>query len=71
MFKTFLTAVGAMLYERVFKAYKTTLLAMALATADVVVTQLNLLALPGWAHGLVAIVATVLTFYKKAAPATT
>jgi hypothetical protein len=66
----FLSALGSALYERVFKAYKTTLLAMALTAADVLVTQLDLAAIPQWAHAVVGVVAAVLALYrgKQAAP---
>jgi hypothetical protein len=60
MLKSILSA----LYERVFKAYKTTLLGMALVAADVIVAQLQTAPLPNWVHAVVGVVAAVLTLYK-------
>ena len=66
MFKLIL----AELWARVFVAYKSTLLSIALVAADVVLHQLELAPLPPWAHYLVGLAATILALYKpKAAPA--
>lgn len=69
----FLSGLGSALRERVLKAYKSTLIGLALAVADVVITQLDLAALPTWAHAIVGVASSVLLFYrgKVQAPALT
>ncbi len=66
MIRTILVA----LYERVFKAYKSTLLGMVLVAGTVVVETLQAEALPTWARTVVGIAATLLALYrgKQAAP---
>jgi hypothetical protein len=65
-----LKSIASSLYERVIKAYKSTLLAIALVGATVVVEQLEAAPLPTWAKSLVGIVAAILALYKgkQAAP---
>lgn len=65
MFKSILSS----LYERVFKAYKTTIVAAGLVAATVIVEQLQAATLPTWAKGIVGVVAAILTFYKGTQPA--
>jgi hypothetical protein len=65
MFKSILSS----LYERVVKAYKSTLLAIGLVAATVIVEQLQAAALPVWAKSIVGVAAAILTFYKGKQPA--
>jgi hypothetical protein len=64
-----LKAIAGSLYDRVFVAYKSTLIGLGLVAADVVVSNLQTAALPQWAHALVGVVAAVLTLYKGKASA--
>ena len=65
----FVKALGVALWERVAVAHKSTFLGIVLVAADVLVTQLQVAALPQWAHALVGVAATVLALYRgKAAP---
>lgn len=64
----FLKALGAALYERVFKAYKTTFIAILLVSGTVLIEQLQLAALPSWAQAVVGVAAAVLALYKGKQP---
>ncbi len=46
-----------------------TVLAALFPVADSVLSYLNVIALPDWAHALVGLVAAVLAFYKGKQPA--
>lgn len=53
-----------------WKHIGTTVIAALLPVADAVLSYLNVIALPTWAHALVGVAAAVLAFYKgKALPA--
>jgi len=58
------------LYERVFKAYKSTFLGLGLLALDVVVQHLMGMSNPV-VHSLVGLLATVLVFYRGKYPAPT
>jgi hypothetical protein len=60
VFKSLLVA----LWDRVFVAYKSTLIGLALVAADVVISSLQSAAIPQWAHAVVGIVASLLALYK-------
>lgn len=64
-----LKAILSALYERVIKAYKSTLIGLALVAAVVVVEQLQVAALPSWAQAVVGVVASILALYKGKQPA--
>ena len=69
--KSFLKSLGVALWTRVVVAYKSTLLGIAIAVADVILQQLDAVQMPQWAHALVALVAAALALYKgkaKVAP---
>lgn len=61
-------AILVSLYHRVILAYKSTLLGIALVAADAIVSQLQGASLPGWAHAVVGIVASILVLLKKKEP---
>jgi hypothetical protein len=65
VFKSLLVA----LWDRVFVAYKSTLIGLALVAADVVISSLQSAAIPQWAHAVVGIVASLLALYKGKQPA--
>lgn len=70
--KAFLSAVGSALYERVFRAYKSTLLGVALYAGVVVLEQATTLlaTIPeGWAKVVGAVLAAALALWKPRAPA--
>ena len=51
-------------FSGLWKHIGSTVLAAALPVADAVVSYLNVVQLPAWAHGVVAIAAAVLAFYR-------
>ncbi len=59
-----LSAIGTALWTRVVVAYKSTFLGIALVAADVIVSQLQAVTLPNWAHAAVGIAAALLALYK-------
>lgn len=59
-----LKAIGSALYERVFKAYRSTLLGIGLEAALVVVDTVQAAEIPTWAHAVVGLVSTLLVLYK-------
>ena len=64
-------AIGSALYERVVKAYKSTLIGIGLEAAVVVIDVVNAADVPNWVHAVVGVVAAILALYrgKQAAPA--
>ncbi|MFZ2196864.1 MAG: hypothetical protein WAV13_03960 [Thermodesulfovibrionales bacterium] len=58
-------------FAGLWKHIGTTVLAALLPVADAVLTYLNVVALPTWAHALVGVASAILLFYKgKIAPQT-
>lgn len=65
MFKSILIS----LWDRVFVAYKSTLIGVALVAATVVIDSLQAAPLPSWAKAIVGVVAAILALYKGKAQA--
>lgn len=51
-------------FSGLWKSIGTSVIALALGVGDAVISYLNVVALPTWAHALVGVAAAILAFYK-------